>query len=68
MFTDSEHKTYSDSEKIADYATDAVQNLSAMGIINGRANGEFAPGESMTRAEAAKMLMFAMNNQEGGQK
>ena len=66
--SDSEHKTYSDSEKIADYATDAVQNLSAMGIINGRANGEFAPGESMTRAEAAKMLMFAMNNQEGGQK
>ncbi len=52
---------FDDEGSIAGYAVDAVKALSAMGIINGRENNNFAPLEQMTRAEAAKMLSFAVD-------
>lgn len=47
--------TYTDAEQIADYAKEAVTNLTDRGVLNG-ADGMFYPGVSMTRGEAAAML------------
>ena len=47
---------FGDEESISDYAKNAVQIMQNVGIISGRDNGNFAPTENATRAEAAKML------------
>ena len=57
--------TYGESEKfaddadISDYAKSAVENMRALGIISGYADGTFCPKNSITRAEAAKILFEA---------
>ncbi|WP_306010189.1 Ig-like domain-containing protein [Bacillus sp. MMSF_3328] len=44
-----------------DYYYQAVSSLSEKGIIKGFGNGIFKPNESVTRAQAAKMLTLALN-------
>lgn len=34
----------------------AIEKLARLGIVTGRPNGKFAPGDSITRAEAAKIM------------
>lgn len=51
---------FGDDSAIADYAREAVYAMRARGIINGMADGRFAPNEPATRAQAAKMLCAAL--------
>ncbi|MBQ4526998.1 MAG: S-layer homology domain-containing protein [Clostridia bacterium] len=51
---------FADSTDISDYAKDAVDALSAMGIINGY-DGKFMPFENATRAQSAKMIYEVLN-------
>lgn len=47
---------FSDLDQIASYAVEAVQNMQSTGIINGMGDGRFAPEETATRAQAAKII------------
>ena len=51
---------FADSSDIYDYAKDAVDSLSSMGIINGY-DGKFLPLENATRAQSAKMIYEVLN-------
>ena len=55
---------FSDADEISDYAKDAVEKLSAAGIINGDESGKFNPKQSATRAETAKILWMTIQNCE----
>lgn len=48
--------SFKDQNAISDYAKEAVEKLSGLGIINGMDDGNFMPKESMTRAQAAKVI------------
>ena len=48
--------TFTDDARIDDYAREAVSTLSAKGIINGMDDGTFAPHQTVTRAQTAKLL------------
>lgn len=52
----SESAGFNDVTDIADYAKDAVEELSHAGIINGKNNNLFAPHDNATRAEVAAMI------------
>ena len=43
-------------------ATDAVNMLSALGVINGYDDGSYKPDATVTRAEMAKMIFVVRNN------
>ncbi len=45
-----------DDAEVADYAKDAVAAMSAKGIINGVGEGNFAPNNFATRAQACKII------------
>ena len=49
---------FSDADKI-DH-TEAVEVMSALGVINGMPDGSFAPAGNVTRAEMAKMITIIM--------
>ncbi len=51
---------FADSD-FADYSIQSVAELTALGIINGISETAFAPKENITRAQASKLLYFAMN-------
>ena len=53
-------KSFTDSLEISDYAKTAVDALTAGGVINGKADGSFAPKATATRAEAACMIYNLM--------
>ncbi|MBU5673805.1 CBM35 domain-containing protein [Paenibacillus brevis] len=46
-----------DAADISGWAADHVAAAASLGIVNGRADGSFAPKASATRAEAAQMLL-----------
>ena len=46
---------YTDAENISDYAIDAVNFVTAMGIMEGY-DGAFDPKGQVTRAQAAKVM------------
>lgn len=46
---------YSDADQISDYAKESLASLVKYGIVNGK-NGKLAPGDSLTRAEAAVIV------------
>lgn len=48
--------TFSDSDKIADYANDSVSRMQRAGIISGYEDNSFRPDGFATRAEAAKII------------
>lgn len=52
---------FSDVDNISEYAMPAVAVLSNLNVINGVGNNIFAPKETATRAEAAKIVYSAMN-------
>ena len=58
---DNKTANFTDSDKISQYAYDAVSSLSAAGIINGYENGTFAPQGIATRAEAVVLIGRAAN-------
>ncbi len=47
---------FADSNKVADYAKDAVAKLSQMEIVSGFPNGEFKPDSPCSRAQAAVII------------
>ena len=47
--------SYTDAEKISDYAREAIELCSRAGILNGYPQGEFKPQKTITRAESAKL-------------
>ena len=53
--TAAEPANYNDEADIADYASEAVNTLTAVGVIGG-SDGMFLPEKGTTRAEAAAMI------------
>ncbi len=53
--------TFSDNDKIAPYAQEAVNAMQSAGIIKGMENGAFMPAENTTRAEAAVIIYRIAN-------
>lgn len=51
-----DYMTFADDSGIADYAKTAVQQLNKAGIMNGKPENLFDPGEMVTRAEFAAMI------------
>lgn len=47
------------------WAEQAINTLSAMNILNGSGNGEFRPGDAVTREQFAKMLVTAFGLTSG---
>ncbi len=47
-----ESKTFNDSKNIANYAKEAVNFVSGLGIMNGKENNNFAPNDSYNREQA----------------
>lgn len=58
-FEDGNLSSFADSDKIAEYAKDAVSKLSYAKIVNG-SNGSFNPDSFATRAEAAAIIFRIM--------
>jgi len=50
-------EVFDDDANISDYAKNAVYKVRDAGIINGYADGTFAPNASLTRAEAATVII-----------
>ena len=51
-----ENSTFTDEDKISDYALENVKILAASGIIKGMDDGSFAPRENVSRAQIAALL------------
>lgn len=51
---------FSDADDISDYAKNAIESLTAAGVINGMGDGTFAPKSTVTRAQAAKVIYGLM--------
>ena len=47
---------FTDSEEIGEWASEAVKKMQRAGIINGMPDGSFAPNDSATRAQAARII------------
>ena len=47
---------FTDFDLVSDFAKDAVVYVNAAGIMNGMGDGSFAPLQSVTRAQAAKVI------------
>lgn len=58
-FIEAETEGFVDEGDIADYAKEAVKNLSAAEIISGFDDGRFLPKENLTRAQAATIIYKA---------
>lgn len=58
--SDSDYK-FNDDAEIPDYAKPSVYALYSAGIVSGTDNGMFAPGGSLTRAQAAVMIYNMLN-------
>ena len=54
--------TYSDAAELSAAGSEAVNVLSALGIVNGYTDGSFQPASLVTRAEFAKMMSVALAN------
>lgn len=53
--------SFSDADKISDYARSAVSSAVALGIVKGNESGLFLPKSNATRAEATVMLSNFLN-------
>ena len=53
--------TYTDKAAISDYALDAVAWAKAAGVMEGNADGTFAPLRNASRAEAAAVFVRLLN-------
>ncbi len=52
---------YTDDAQIADWAMDAVAEMKRAGLLEGNADGSFAPKRNATRAEAAALFVRLLN-------
>ncbi|MDD6483374.1 MAG: S-layer homology domain-containing protein [Clostridiales bacterium] len=52
---------FTDSDKISEWAREAVKKTARAGIMQGRSNGEFAPGDSAKRCEAFAVIYRLIN-------
>ncbi len=59
LFFTSSIQAFTDDSLIPEWATEAVEVLVDEGIINGNADGSFAPLESVNRAEFCKIIVLA---------
>ena len=57
---DAESDTFADDAKIADYAKEAVYALKNKGAVSGMDEFNFAPGETATRAQVAKIIHYLL--------
>uniref|UniRef100_UPI00406BFF53 S-layer homology domain-containing protein n=1 Tax=Paenibacillus sp. FSL L8-0436 TaxID=2954686 RepID=UPI00406BFF53 len=53
-------ESYSDADRIADYARDSLAALVKFGIVSGK-DGKLAPDDTLTRAEAAVIVYRIWN-------
>ncbi len=60
-FSEAERIPFNDSADIADYAVDAVSAMTDEGILSGFDTGSFRPKENTTRAQAAAILIRALD-------
>ena len=51
--------SFTDAAQIGDYAKDGVSFATAIGLMNGHANGSFAPRAQITREQAVVTVMNA---------
>ncbi|ANF97050.1 S-layer homology domain-containing protein [Paenibacillus bovis] len=54
-----------DTDRAAAWARPAIARLSASGLLNGDARGQFQPGKNLTRAESAVILQRLLNQLTG---
>ncbi|WP_419872807.1 amidase family protein [Candidatus Pristimantibacillus sp. PTI5] len=60
MTTMTEDIPFSDADQISPYAEEAVNIIQEMGIIDGKQENLFAPGDSILRSEASKIISMAI--------
>lgn len=53
---------FDDEANISEYAVNSVKAMQRAGIISGYNDGNFLPGNSITRAESAKMIYSILKN------
>lgn len=58
-------KAFGDNDEIADYAREAVSALAGSGIIDGIGDNLFAPNQTATRAQTAKLIWKLLQIKEG---
>lgn len=56
---------FADEADVSDYAKEAIENLTALGIFSGMSDGSFAPRAALSRAQAAKILFQSRTVTEG---
>ena len=56
--------TFTDTDKINGYASEAVNKLCNRGIINGFEDGSFRPREICTRAQMAKVICLVRDEKK----
>lgn len=56
MSTPEAAESFADAVQIAEWAQASVNAAHALGLIQGRGQGEFAPAAYLTRAEAAQII------------
>ncbi|WP_233147101.1 S-layer homology domain-containing protein [Paenibacillus selenitireducens] len=54
--TSTSDTAFTDMKSVSDWATDAVNHLKSVGVINGKDDNRFDPRGAVTRAEIAKMI------------
>lgn len=52
---------FTDTDKMSDFAPDAISTLNQLGVINGRGDGTFCPKDYATRAESSKIIYNILN-------
>lgn len=57
-------RAFNDQAEIADYAKNAVSEMSVLGVINGMNDGNFCPADTANRAQAAVVVynLYAIKN------
>jgi hypothetical protein len=60
--------TFNDIASVQDWAGRQIQVAAAKGIIEGRADGQFVPNDTVTRAEFAKLIVTAFTLQDDSAK
>ncbi len=53
--------SFEDNDMIADYAVQAIKNLTSIGVIKGMDDGKFYPKNNLTRAEAVTLIYRLKN-------
>ncbi|MBE7014203.1 MAG: S-layer homology domain-containing protein [Ruminococcaceae bacterium] len=62
---DEKPKTYFNDIEGFDWAKDAITKLAELGVVNGKADGVYAPSDTVTRAELVKMVISAFSIPNG---